>query len=260
MKKFYAMISLVLVLVLMVPVTCFAAPAEAEVTEMQLRQELLDGNTEHLEAVIAMAYDHLNADIKEDGMTAEIDDDGRICVTQVIETQVNAAGDKIIDYATSKIIVADKNGVEVPPGAEYVGDQVFQRDETLGKYGINIIHTAYASVKKSNGLATSLYVRMKLITTKLTYNNSSYSASKLVQEYNARQAVAFATHTESRTVNNPAAGTHSLGTSTNEWYSPSSGSVGGFMYAHAYVTVDGVTYDICVGTDFDDLSAFSDFL
>jgi len=115
MRIYRKLLCLVLVALLMTS-SVFAMTVETEeakkaIVETRVKKELLTGQVTSSEDVIRVALEHCDAPIAKDGMTASIDEDGRIQVTQVLNTATksNAASKEI---AVTKLVVTDPDGVE----------------------------------------------------------------------------------------------------------------------------------------------------
>lgn len=87
-KSLFKILCMVLIIALLAPNAFAATPApEAPLADAatveRVKQEIAEGQIIDMEDLLLVAYQHLGADINEDGMTAYINEDGTLGITQM---------------------------------------------------------------------------------------------------------------------------------------------------------------------------------
>lgn len=260
MKKRIRLLCAALSLLLLTPCVCAAASDGTNlcnIRKTQVRQELLSGIISDTTAVLQIATEYLNADIQETGITAKVDKNGCLAIIQISSNY--ACSDRILssdDYSSKEIVcttllLADSSGSPISLDAFYYN--ITPSDSGgLVDYGVYATHTAYISVRQES-LITALEAKMISMKTTLTYD-STVTASKLVQEYNARSDPASAVVTDRKTTNYPSETTYTFAPSNAAWYAPSSGNPGGYITSYATITVSGSSFVLNAGVNLGDIN------
>ena len=92
-KRMFKVLCMVLIIALLSP-NVFAAtptpevPLADEATVTRVKNEITTGEITDMEDVFLVAYQHLGADINEEGMTAYLNEDGTLGITQIISSEM----------------------------------------------------------------------------------------------------------------------------------------------------------------------------
>jgi hypothetical protein len=247
MRIYRKLLCLVLVALLMTS-SVFAMTVETEeakkaIVETRVKKELLTGQVTSSEDVIRVALEHCDAPIAKDGMTACIDEDGRIQVTQVLNETAVKNGFAMRELAVTQLVVVNASGVEVK-------DTPLKDSGGLNKYSVFATQTGYYSVSLST-MAKELLIKVKSMSTTLTYG-TSMTASKLVQEYIVSENGASGLVKQSSTVNSPIAGKAYYFTPNAAWYNPVTGNPSDFIGTHAKIYVGSDNFELKTALPFND--------
>ena len=250
MRIYRKLLCLVLVALLMTS-SVFAMTVETEeakkaIVETRVKKELLTGQVTSSEDVIRVALEHCDAPIAKDGMTASIDEDGRIQVTQVLNTAAKS-NTTSKEIAVTKLVITDPNGVEA---ANTIYTDYVRNSGGMNEYSIFATHTSYYSIDVSP-MWESLKVRLSYMTTTLTYG-TTIKASKLQQVYGVQNDAFTADLPQySAVISSPEAGkAYSYTPSTRKWYSPTTVNVNGRIETRAIITVGSQTFDVKTSLEF----------
>lgn len=247
MRIYRKLLCLVLVALLMTSgvfaMTVETAEAKKAIVETRVKKELLTGQVTCSEDVIRVALEHCDAPIAEDGMTACIDADGRIQVTQFLNAEEVKAGATIQEIAVTQLVVVDANGDEVI-------NKSLRDSGGLNKYSVFATHTGTYSLSLAP-MAKKLLIKVKSMSTTLTYG-TSMTASKLVQEYIVAEDGASESVKQSSTVNSPIAGKAYSFIPNAAWYNPVTGHPSGFIGTHAKIYVGSDNFELTTALPFSD--------
>lgn len=225
--------------------------------ETRVRQELLKGEVTEQADVLEVAAAHLDKDIRDDGMTVEVDANGCVRITQIIGksgavNERSSSGDSGTQIVCTTLLLADKDG-NIETSTDYVYDSMQSSNSgSLSQYSVYATHTVYL-LARSNELYSNTEIKLTSMKTVLTYG-TAIKAGKLVQQYKARRDFVSDVASDSKTINNPAAGTHSFAPSGCLWYNVASGTVGGYVAGYAIVSVGSSSFVVEAGVSLVDLS------
>lgn len=229
-KQMFRMLCVVLALALLAP-NVFAAtpPPEApladEATVTRVKNEIATGEITDMEDVFLVAYQHLGADLEEEGMTAYINEDGTLGFTQIISTtnsNARSGSSGVIEYAASTLAIVDENGVVVNsniynPSADTVYGGVNGTD-------IAIVHTTYYSGRivpghiETEEADDDWQIRVNYMVTNISGASPTHYVTKLVQNY-AYMEDGQAYESDSKTTSGSIYGTYYFTPASRSWYS-----------------------------------------
>ena len=187
-KSCFKVLCMVLIIALLAPNAFAATPtpeaplADAATVE-RVKQEIADGEITDMEDLFLVAYQHLGADLEEEGMTAYINEDGTLGITQIIssEKKMTRSGEvEEFTFATSILALVDEDGAIVmsdgyTPYPDYANEDVA---------GISIFHTAYYNGKITNeGLGYLQWVQLSHMVTTINGASASNYVTRLEQKY-----------------------------------------------------------------------------
>lgn len=228
--------------------------------EVRVRQELFAGELSDQDELFEVVSAHLDKDIQEDGMTATVDKNGCVQIIQLIRkegSEVNGDATEVAStqadtqiVCTSLLLMDEEGNIET--NADYIYNTM-QSENSGGNstYQVYATHTAYFSTRTPNGLYTNLEVKLTSMKTVLTYG-TAIQAGELTRKYEARRDKVSAAVTDSKTRNNPSAGTYTFTPSGCQWYNATSGTPGGYIAAYAIVKVGTSTFIVEAGVDLTD--------
>ena len=255
---------MVLIIALLAPNVFAATPApEAPLadaaTVARVKQEIAAGEITDMEDLFLVAYQHLGADLETEGMTAYINEDGTLGLTQIIDsenkmTRSGQVEEKTIAVTTFAIL---DNQANLLTDYEYY----YNYDEEYSSGSLSSVyasHTAYINAKypvdsDGNGALYGLEIQLNYMVTNISYSNPAYLASKMIQSYYIMQ---YYTEMESgsRTVNNPASSTHTYDPGATDWYDPTSWGGGIYTAAEIWIANTGESFELRTVTPFDNNS------
>lgn len=263
-KRMFRMLCVVLALALLAP-NVFAAtpppevPLADEATVTRVKNEIAAGEITDLEDVFLVAYQHLGADLEEEGMTAYINEDGTLGFTQIISSSRAEDGRLTRDeYAITTILLVDNDGNQVTDYSILLNKAATRASGGLDSVMVYASHTAYYLerwVRRENG-NLDCQARLSHMTTTLSYGSNAFSASRLVQSFNAKQNHFEGWDEGSQTTENPVAGTtYYYYPSGTLWYwsaVPDSSGYGGGIntYATVYITNSNLSFTLETHEDF----------
>ena len=187
-KSAFKVLCLVLIIAMLAPNAFAATPtpeaplADAATVE-RVKQEIVDGEITDMGDLFLVAYQHLGADLEEEGMTAYINEDGTLGVTQIIssEKKMTRSGEaEEVTFATSVLALIDEDGAIVmsdgyTPYPDYANVDIA---------GISIAHTAYYNGKITNeGLEYLQWVQLSHMVTTINGASASNYVTRLEQKY-----------------------------------------------------------------------------
>lgn len=251
-KQMFRMLCVVLALALLAP-NVFAAtptpeaPLADEATVTRVKNEIAIGEITDVKDVFLVAYQHLGADINEDGMTAYLNEDGTLGFTQIISSG-NSNGDASLCSTNGgveeKVIAVMSLGAFDSEG-NILTDYTYTTKPFYGSSSddeaiVNVTHIMY--ITASHHEFYGLYkVQLDHISTTIMHTLPGYTSSELLQEYTIDEYYEDLTPLYgSRTTLWPATGTHTYYSGDTGWYNPSSGNLGGFINTSSTVTVTNI--------------------
>ena len=254
MKKngIFKILCLVLVMALLSPHVFAATPAPEvpladAATVARVKQEIAAGQITDMEDVFLVAYQHLDADIEEDGMTAYINPDGTLGFTQIISTTRTRNGSTEQKLAVTSIALLNSDGTRSTVRI----DSITGYDSgSLSNISVYATHTAFiwreSTLTSDLGIADYRFKLDEIVTT-INYNTVSFVPTKLVQEYYAEQNFGGSSEANSKTTNNPSNGSHSFSPGNASWFDSGQGITGSIKAsAKVYISNTSSTIDLCV--------------
>ena len=200
-----------------------------------------------MEDLFLVAYQHLGADLEEGGMTAYINEDGTLGITQVISrSSSRSSGDDVVRYAVTSILLVDEDGNQI---IDYNNNQRTVPDPDYGYGGLDVVsvyaaQTAYYEECFMNGY---VHTRVDYMVTTLDYGHEHYRASRLDQIY--AYEVDLATGDAERIVKTtqyPDEGIAYTFPPNGVWRIDGTGN--GRMYTRATVYIENMNYEFTVQT------------
>ena len=156
-KQMFRVLCVVLALALLAP-NVFAAtqppevPLADEATVTRVKNEIAQGQITDVKDVFLVAYQHLGADLEEEGMTAYINEDGTLGFTQVIsaENKMTRSGEaEDFTIATSSMLLVDNDGNQITT-YDVVSNAIYDSGYGgLDSVSVYAVHTAYFNVNSS---------------------------------------------------------------------------------------------------------------
>lgn len=259
-KRMFKVLCVVLVMALLAP-NVFAATPAPEVpladaaTVARVQQEIASGQITDMEDLFLVAYQHLGADLEEEGMTAYINEDGTLGFTQIINNNNNDAslfstnGDSeefILAVSTLAFIDEDGSFVTAVP---YV-PQADYSSVTVDGTSISVLQTAYYNGRgllleypSENGAE----IQLSYMVTSISGSGASHTVVSFVQNY-MHKYFGIVDEQASRTVIGVVNGPYSFTPSQRSWY-PVWGQIGALVTT-AELTISGIAETITVQTTF----------
>ena len=254
-KKICKIICVMLCALLFVSNMSIAASAnenEDEAYVRRVRQELITGEVTDPVDVFKVVYEHLNADIDEDGMTAYIQEDGTLTVTQIVDNNNSRSVGSNVNIAVSSMRFVDDEGVPLTDYEYYYNELYETNYGQSSTYMVYVGHTAYYNVRTSGVAWSEIEVQLSYMVTTISYGTNAYTASKLEQSYGI-----YDTYPELdahpaegvKTRYSPSAGSYRYSPSSMEWIDPTSGNTGGGIYTLAEVSIANTNVVVLVYTE-----------
>lgn len=241
-KRMFRVLCVVLALALLAP-NVFAATPPAEVlladeaTVTRVKNEIATGEITDVKDVFLVAYQHLGADLEEEGMTAYINEDGTLGFTQVISSNGNNArsdGSNEAILAVTSVLLVDEDGQ--PLSADDLIYGSFSQSGYAGLDSVMIYAANTIRIQIRYDYSMELHIRLTSVSTAISYGSDAFTASNLTQSYETCQAGAATHYTGSRTLGIASAGTYTYSVA-GPWHNPTSGCVGGFIKGSATIYV-----------------------
>lgn len=257
-KSVFKVLCMVLIIALLAP-NAFAATPTPEVplvdaaTVARVKQEVADGEITDMEDLFLVAYQHLGADLEEEGMTAYINEDGTLGITQILssEKKMTRSSGEVEEYAfaTTTIALVDNEGRAVTEYEYYTPSSSIDSD-ALTSINVMASHTAYYSGRRPVDpySVEPWKIRLDYMVTTISCAGSTTYVNKIKQVYEHRFMYSWdADEADSKTTtNNMVQGSYSFTPATRSWYDEGSGAA--VIVTQAYVYVAGVTDPIVLET------------
>ena len=253
-KQMFRMLCVVLALALLAPNVFAATPAPeaplaAEATVTRVKNEIPAGQITDMEDLFLVAYQHIGADINEDGMTAYINEDGTLGFTQIISTtngNARSGSSGVVEYAVTSLLLVDEYGKQI---TNYGSMQRTAPNPDYAYGGLDSVsvyatHTAYYREGIVDGL---LHMQLHYMITTLDYGNDAYRASRLLQEYEYERTYGMGPEdSSSRTVDSPEEGRSYSFFPLADWYLD--GMSNGRLYSRATVYIQNTNLSFSLQT------------
>ena len=259
-KRMFKVLCMVLIIALLSPNVFAATPAPEvpladEATVTRVKNEIAQGQITDVKDVFLVAYQHLGADLEEEGMTAYINEDGTLGFTQVISSSRAEDGRLVRDeYALTSILLVDKNGNQI---TNY--SMLLRNANTRASGGFNDImvyatHTAYylERIAQREDLSRDFQARLSHMITTISYGNNVYRASRLEQRFDAKQDHGDVIDEGYQITENPIAKDHYYYPSGTKWYWSAITDFGGGIntYATIYISSPSRSFTLETHEDF----------
>ena len=248
-KQMFRMLCVVLALALLAPNVFAATPApEApladEATVTRVKNEIAAGQITDMEDLFLVAYQHIGADINEDGMTAYINEDGTLGITQIISSEktMTRSGDfeeKTIAVMSMGAYDSDGNILS----DYYYGNHADSASNSDSQGLVYVTHTMNITLR-GVGMYYPEKVRLNNIATQISHSSTNYLTSRLVQEYTVVDRILGDTYNDSKTTTWPGSGTHTFYVGDTGWHNPTSGTLGGYISTASTLTVANIAEPI----------------
>lgn len=191
-KSVFKVLCMVLIIALLAP-NAFAATPTPEVppvdaaTVARVKQEVADGEITDMEDLFLVAYQHLGADLEEEGMTAYINEDGTLGITQILssEKKMTRSGGEVEEYtfATTTMVLLDNEGRQI---TDYETHNI-SPDTSYGgapSVAISATHTAYYNGRKSfSGLYYLYEIQLAYMVTSYSCPDTVHPVTSIQQKY-----------------------------------------------------------------------------
>ena len=258
-KRMFRMLCVVLALALLAPNVFAATPAPEvpladEATVTRVKNEIAAGEITDVKDVFLVAYQHLGADLEEEGMTAYINEDGTLGITQVISSSGNntrSGGSNEAMFAVTSVLLVDEDGQPLSANEFKYANLYEYGYAGLDSVMIYAANTIGIEVRYDGFI--ELDVRLMSVSTAISYGSDAFTASRITQSYDTCQAANYIRYTGSRTIDIASAGTYTYGVG-GAWYNPVSGSVGGYIKGSAtiYVANSNLSFEVEAIHDFNE--------
>lgn len=180
----------------------FHAPINAKAAEEHdtpTGNEILTGEISDIDSLIPLAEAQMNSPLSDDGITANINDNGQLQIIQIVNSNTRS-GDAGIQVAASTFLVVDANG-----------DELNYTDYRTSNGGLNsvsvfAVHTTYYTLHQAS-LIDPLWAKCYYMTTKLVYG-TQVGASSMYQCYQGYYSIYDAANEvkQSNSISSPQAG------------------------------------------------------
>ena len=251
-RSAFKVLCMVLIIALLAP-NVFAAtptpeaPLADAATVARVKQEIAAGEITDMEDLFLVAYQHLGADLEEEGMTAYINEDGTLGFTQVISrSRSRSGGDDVVRYAVTSILLVDEDGNQV---TDYNNIQRTVPDPDYGYGGLDAVsvYAAQTAYYEESFIDGYVHIRMDYMVTTLDYGHEHYRAERLVQTYEYEEEYgAGPVDTKRRTVNSPEEDASYTFDPLAGWYVDGRGN--GRLYSRATVYIENMNLQFSVQT------------
>lgn len=195
-KRMFRMLCVVLALALLAP-NVFAAtpPPEApladEATVTRVKNEIATGEITDMEDVFLVAYQHLGADLEEEGMTAYINEDGTLGFTQIISKSIDNGDISLCstnNVGEEKTYVVSTLGLFNVESGELTSVEYNPQADTahcpVNGTNVVIVHSAYYDgYGEGSPINPTLYIRINRMVTTITGADGAHYVTRLVQKY-----------------------------------------------------------------------------
>ena len=255
-KRMFRMLCVVLALALLAP-NVFAAtsapevPLADEATVTRVKNEIAQGEITDMEDLFLVAYQHLGADLEEEGMTAYINEDGTLGFTQILNTNQTRSGSTEQELAVTSIAFLNADGTRSTVRIDSITGYGSGSISGLPVYAT---HTAYIWRETSTGpdlIDEEFKFKLNYAVTTINYDTSLFVPTKLVHEYEGIQYYSESADDIYETgideIDNPSNGSHSFTPGSRSWLRSGSGITGWIKTtATIYVSNTGNTIELSV--------------
>ncbi len=248
------MLSLVLATLFLFPMVIFGAidaSAASNATLQQTVSSLAQGQVPDLENIVQVADTYMNADISQTGITARIDENGRLNITQIVPgIQTCSSEMKTVELASSTFSIYDANG------NEFTGSDYKQAYGSYSNGAVTAVHTAYYSLRQETYLSP-IEAKVSRMCTSFSYTTSTVP-SYLYHVMDAYNTLVQPNETDQSPT------TISLNANQSYWFYPTCGwydvtAVGKFL-TYSYFRVAGTIQDPLITTVEFAISGWGDLL
>ena len=241
-KSLFKVLCMVLIIALLAPNAFAATPApEAPLanaaTVERVKQEIAAGEITDMEDLFLVAYQHLGADLEEEGMTAYINEDGTLGFTQIISSEKKMTRSGETEEKTIAVMSLGAYDSEGNILSDYYyHNYPISKPNSDSQGLVYVTHTMNITVRGVGAYVVEK-VRLNNVATQISHSTNTYLTSELVQEYIVVPEALSGTYSNSKTTAWPGSGTHTFYASDTGWHNPSSGSVGGYFQTASTLTV-----------------------
>lgn len=220
-KRMFKVLCVVLVMALLSPNVFAATPtpeaplADAATVE-RVKQEIAVGQITDMEDLFLVAYQHLGANLEEEGMTAYINEDGTLGFTQIISsekklTRSGESEEKTI--AVTSMALTDYSGEPITAYASVYDQLAYSVSGQITEVMVYATHTAYLGTVTYTDDGGYKWQDKKVLrmVTNISYGTNAIKASRLVHYYEYQDLYAtLVDDSDSETIYAPAAGAHTF--------------------------------------------------
>lgn len=248
-RSWFKVLCMVLFIALLAPNVFAATPtpqvpqADAATVE-RVKQEIATGEITDMEDLFLVAYQYLGADLKEEGMTAYINEDGTLGITQILSSEKKMSRSGEVEEKTIAIMsmgVYDSEGSVLSDYYYHNYPASASNSDSQGL--VYVTHTMNITIR-GVGMYVVEKVRLNNIATQISHSTATYLTRELVQEYTVVDHLFGTTYANSRTTSWPGSGTHTFYAGETGWHDPNSGSVGGYIQTASTLTVENIATPI----------------
>ena len=218
-KSCFKVLCMVLIIALLAPNAFAATPApEAPLADAatveRVKQEIANGEITDMEDLFLVAYQHLGADLEEEGMTAYINEDGTLGLTQIIgsEKKMTKSGEmESKTIAVTSLALIDYSGELITAYESAFTELAYSVSGQWDEIMIYATQTTYLGVVPYND-GYYIYQNMKVlrVVTNLLYGTNAFTPSRLVQHYAYEEDAGIVSDSDTQTIYSPAAIAHTF--------------------------------------------------
>ena len=220
-KRMFTVLCMVLIIALLAPNVFAATPAPEvpladEATVTRVKNEIATGQITDMEDLFLVAYQHLGADISEEGMTAYINEDGTLGFTQIIssEKKLTRSGESVEKtIAVTSMALIDYSGEPITSYNSVFDELAYSVSGQLTEVMVYATHTAYLGTVTYTDDGGYKWQDKKVLrmVTNISYGTNAITASRLEHYYEYQDLYAtLVDDSDSETIYAPAAGRHTF--------------------------------------------------
>ena len=248
-KSLFKVLCMVLIIALLAPNAFAATPtpeaplADAATVE-RVKQEIANGEITDMEDLFLVAYQHLGADLKEEGMTAYINEDGTLGITQILNSEKKMTRSGEVEEKSFVVMSLGAFDVNANLLSDYSYSTVpFYASDSDDAGIVRVTHAMYITMGEHESYGV-VEVQLNRIATTIVHTQTGYVSSELVQAYTIFPDFVYPSAQGSHTTHWPASGTHTYYPGDTGSYNPSSGTPGGFLNTASTLTVTNINQPI----------------
>ena len=191
------------------------APLADAATVARVKQEIANGEITDMEDLFLVAYQHLGADLEEEGLTAYITEDGTLGITQIISSEKKMTRSGEVENKTAAVTslaLVDYSGELITAYETAYDELAYSVSEQWDEIMVYATQTTYLATMAyaDNGGYYHQDMKILRVVTNLSYGTNAFTPSRLVQHYEHQEDVAVVGDSDTRTIYSPDAGPHTF--------------------------------------------------